>query len=383
MRVYMDYAATTPIDPRVRKAMEPFWIDKFGNPSSIHSYGQEALDALENARKITANLIGAKPSEIVFTSSGTEGDNAAIQGICHALKDKGKHIITTVIEHHAVLRSCQFMASQGFDVTYVPVNRQGLVDPDDIKKAITDRTILITVMHANNEIGTLQPISEIGAMSRAKSIIFHTDAVQTFGHYPIDINQMNVDLLSISAHKFYGPKGVGALYIRDKTPFVPFIHGGAQEQGRRSSTHNIPGIIGLSKAAEIAHNEMSDESKTISNLRKQLLDQIFQNIEQVHLNGHKEKRLYNNINISFENVEGESLIMNLDLEGIAASSGSACSSGSDEASHVLLALGLPLNSARGSLRLTMGRFTTEKEIDYVAEVLSDTVAKLRALSPFV
>jgi cysteine desulfurase len=379
----MDYAATTPIDPRVRKAMEPFWIDKFGNPSSIHSYGQEALDALENARKITANLIGAKPSEIVFTSSGTEGDNAAIQGICHALKDKGKHIITTVIEHHAVLRSCQFLASQGFDVTYVPVNRQGLVDPDDIKKAITDRTILITVMHANNEIGTLQPISEIGAMSRAKSIIFHTDAVQTFGHYPIDINQMNVDLLSISAHKFYGPKGVGALYIRDKTPFVSLIHGGAQEQGRRSSTHNIPGIVGLAKAAEIAHNEMSDESKTISNLRKQLLDQIFQNIGQVHLNGHKEKRLYNNINISFENVEGEALIMNLDLEGIAASSGSACSSGSDEASHVLLALGLPLNSARGSLRLTMGRFTTEKEINYVAEVLSDTVSKLRALSPFV
>jgi len=380
--IYMDYAATTPVDPRVREAMEPYWSVKFGNPSSIHSFGQEASEAVEEARKSVSTLIGADPSEIVFTGGGTESDNTAIKGVCHALREKGNHIITTAIEHHAVLYTCEFMASQGFEVTFLPVDKDGIVDPSHIKKAITKKTILISVMHANNEVGTVQPISEMGSIAKERSVLFHTDAVQTFGHLKIDVEKMGIDLLSLSAHKLYGPKGTGALYIRKGTPIVPYMHGGAQERGMRASTHNVAGIVGLGKAAEIADEEMEAEQERIQNLRNRLLDNIHQKIEGIHLNGHRHKRLPNNLNISFENVEGEAILMNLDLEGIAASSGSACSSGSTEPSHVLLALGLSPELARGSLRLTLGKFTTEEEIDRVADVLARTLNHLRSLSPF-
>ena len=381
-RIYMDYAATTPVDPRVRKAMDPYWSDKFGNPSSIHSFGQETLEAIETARREVASLINANASEIVFTSGGTEANNTAIKGVSYALREKGNHIITTTFEHHAVLHPCEFMKSQGFDVTFIPVGKDGIVDPADIEKAITKKTILISVMHANNEVGTIQPIAEIGAIARTKSIIFHTDAVQTCGHIKINPEGMGIDLLSLSAHKFYGPKGVGALYIRKGTPLLPFMHGGGQEGGRRSSTHNVPGIVGLGKAAEIAKQEMETEYKRIAHLRDKLLDQIFQQIEDVHLNGDREKRLPNNINISVEHVEGEALLMNLDLEGIAASTGSACSAGSQEPSHVLTALGLSRDLARGSLRLTLGRFTTEEEVDRVSDAFVKAVKHLRSLSSF-
>lgn len=378
----MDYAATTPLDPRVRKAIDPYFDKAFGNPSSIHSFGQETLTAVETARKQVAGLLHAEPSEIVFNSGGTESDNTAIKGVGYALKDKGTHIITSAIEHHAVLRCCEFMASQGFDVTFLPVGREGIVDPSDVKKAIHKDTILISIMHANNEIGTLQPISEIGAIAKEKSILFHTDAVQTFGHIEIDVNRIHVDLLSLSAHKVYGPKGVGALYIKKGTPLIPLLHGGGQEEGRRSSTHNVAGIVGLGKAAEIARMEMAEEGENITFLRDKLLKQIEQQIDDVDLNGHRTQRLPNNINISIKHVEGEAILMSLDLEGIAASSGSACSSGSTEPSHVLMALGLSPELARGSLRLTLGKYTDEKEVETVADTLQKMVSHLRSLSPF-
>lgn len=381
IRIYMDYAATTPVDTRVREAMEAYWEEKFGNPSSIHTHGQEASEAVENARRAVSILLGASPSEIVFTSGGTEADNTAIKGTGYALREKGNHIITTSIEHHAVLHTCEFLISQGFDVTFLPVGKDGIVDPSDIEKAITKKTILISVMHANNEVGSIQPISEIGHIARTNSILFHTDAVQTCGHLEIDVEKMGIDLLSLSSHKFYGPKGVGALYLRRGTPFVPFIHGGAQEAGRRSSTHNVPGIVGLGKAAQIAQKEMETEHTRILNLRNRLHDNIQKRNDGIHLNGHPTKRLPNNLNISIENVEGEALLMNLDLEGIATSSGSACSSDSTEPSHVLTALGLSPELARGSLRLTLGKYTTEEEVDRVSEVLTEAVSHLRSLSP--
>ena len=381
-RIYMDNAATTPVDPRVVDAMKPYWCERYGNPSSIHAYGQEAKEAIENSRGVVSELIGAKSSEIVFTSGGTEADNTAIKSVGFALRNKGNHIITTAIEHHAVLHACQFMESQGFEVTCLPVDKTGIVDPSVIQKSIKKNTILISVMHANNEIGTVQPIAEIGALARDRSILFHTDTVQTYGHLKIDVNEMGIDLLSLSAHKFYGPKGVGALYIREGTPFIPFMDGGSQEQGRRSSTQNVPGIVGLGKASEIARAEMQKEYDDVLSLRNRLLENITKRIKHVHLNGHRERRLPNNINISIEHVEGEALLMNLDLEGIAASSGSACSSGSTEASHVLNALGLSAGLARGSLRLSLGKYNTPEEVDRVAEVLERVVKHLRSLSPF-
>jgi cysteine desulfurase len=381
-RIYMDYAATTPTDPRVHQAMEPFWSDKFGNPSSIHSFGQEALEAVETARNNVAHLLKANPSEIVFTGGGTESDNAAIKGTAYALREKGNHIITDAVEHHAVLHACEFMASQGFEVTILPVDKNGIVDPSDVEKAITKNTILLSVMHANNEVGSLQPVSEIGAIAKKHAVLFHTDAVQTFGHQTIDVERMGIDLLSMSWHKCCGPKGVGALYIRKGTPFIPLIHGGGQERGRRSSTHNVTGIVGLGKATEIAGQEMDDEDQRIRNLRDRLRQRILGRIDGVHMNGHPEKRLANNLNISVESVEGEALLMNLDLEGIAASSGSACSSGSGEPSHVLKAIGLPPEWARGSLRLSLGRFSTQEEVDRTSEVLAQVVAHLRSLSSF-
>jgi len=379
-RIYLDHAATTPVDPRVRQAMEPYFEYTFGNPSSIHGFGQDALVAVENARKEVAKLLVADPQEIVFTSGGTESDNAAILSACRTFREKGNHIVTTAIEHHAVLHTCRFMKEQGFDVSVVPVSTEGIVDPDDIRKALTKKTILVSVMHANNEIGTIQPLREIGAIARTNSVCFHTDAVQTFGHIPVGADDLHLDFLSLSGHKLYGPKGIGALYIRKGTPFSPLIHGGGQEKNRRSSTHNVPGIVGLGKAAELARTEMTEENQRIKALRNRLHETIGRNTEGVRLNGHAVLRLANNLNLSIDRVDGESLLMRLDMEGIAVSSGSACGSASGEPSHVLLALGLSPEQARGSIRITLGRPTTEAEVDRIADVLKKTVGELRSLA---
>lgn len=380
-RIYLDYAATTPTHPLVLKAMLPWFTDGFGNPSSIHSFGQEAKGAIEEAREKVARLVGAKSDEIVFTGSGTEADNFAIKGVAYAKEHEGKHIITTAIEHHAVMETCKFLEKRGFKVTYLSVDRDGLVDLGEVKKAITDETILISVMHANNEIGTIEPIQEIARIAKDREICFHTDAVQTVGHLPVDVDELKVDLVSISAHKLCGPKGVGALYIRKGTKIVPFMHGGEQEHGRRASTQNVPGIVGFGKACQLAQEEMGQEKERLETLRDKLINGILNRIDHVHLNGHPTQRLPNNVNISLEFVEGESILLNLDLMGIAASTGSACSSSVLEASHVLLALGLPHESAHSSLRLSLGQETTEKDIDYVLEKLPQIVKKLRTMSP--
>ncbi|MEE8566369.1 MAG: cysteine desulfurase NifS [Candidatus Bipolaricaulota bacterium] len=380
-RIYLDYAATTPTHPLVLKAMLPWFTDGFGNPSSIHSFGQEAKGAIEEAREKVARLVGAKSDEIVFTGSGTEADNFAIKGVAYAKEHEGKHIITTAIEHHAVIETCKFLEKRGFKLTYLSVDRDGLVDLGEVKKAITDETILISVMHANNEIGTIEPIQEIARIAKDREICFHTDAVQTVGHLPVDVDELKVDLVSISAHKFCGPKGVGALYIRKGTKIVPFMNGGEQEHGRRASTQNVPGIVGFGKACQLAQQEMGQEKERLETLRDKLIKGILNRIDHVHLNGHPTQRLPNNVNISLEFVEGESILLNLDLMGIAASTGSACSSSVLEASHVLLALGLPHESAHSSLRLSLGQETTEKDIDYVLEKLPQIVKKLRTMSP--
>ena len=382
-RIYLDYAATTPTHPEVVKAKLPYFTDAFGNPSSIHSYGQEAKGAIEEARAKVADLIGARGEEIVFTSGGTEADNFAIKGVAYANEGKGNHIITSAIEHHAVIETCKFLEKRGFLVTYLPVDEYGLVDPDDVKKAITDKTILISVMHANNEVGTMQPIAEIGKIAKEAGIYFHTDAVQTAGHIPVDVNELGVDLLSMSAHKLYGPKGVGALYIRKGTKLVPFMHGGEQERRRRASTENVPGIVGFGRAAELAKQEMTEEAELLTHLRDQLINGLLERIDHTRLNGHPVMRLPNNVNISVDFVEGESMLLNLDLEGICASTGSACSSASLEPSHVLLAMGLSHEQAHGSLRFSLGKWTTEDEIERVLDVLPRIVAKLRAMSPLL
>jgi len=356
-RIYLDYTATTPTHPEVAKTMSPYFTDVFGNPSSIHSYGQEGKGAIEGTRGKVAELIGARDEEIVFTSGGTEADNFALKGVAYANEKKGNHIITSPIEH--------------------------LVDPDDVKRAITSKTILISVMHANNEIGTVEPIVEIGKIAREAEVYFHTDAVQTVGHIPVDVDEFGVDLLSLSAHKLYGPKGVGALYIRKGTKLTPFMHGGEQERRRRASTENVPGIVGFGKAVELARQEMSEEAKRLTCLRDQLITGFLERIDHIHLNGHPQMRLPNNINICVDFIEGESMALNLDLEGICVSTGSACSSSSLEPSHVLLAIGIPPEQAHGSLRLTSGKWTTEEDIRRVLEVLPRIVAKLRAMSPLL
>ena len=381
--IYLDYAATTPADPAVVQAMIPYFHDAFGNPSAIYSYGQEAKSAVEKARSSVAILIGARDEEIVFTSGGTEADNFALKGVAFANQKKGNHIITSAIEHHAVLESCKFLGKMGFKTTYLPVDHFGLVNPDDVKKAITDKTILISIMHANNEIGTIQPIAEISKVAREANVYLHTDAVQTAGHIPTDVNELGVDLLSMSAHKLYGPKGVGVLYIRKGTKLATFMHGGGQERGRRASTENVPGIVGFGKGGEIAKPELDVEMIRLTNLRNKLISGILNKIDHTHLNGHPVKRLPNNVNISVEFVEGESMCLNMDMAGICASTGSACSSGSLEASHVLLAIGLQHVQAHGSLRFTLGKWTTEEEINQVLEVLPRIVTKLRAMSPLV
>ena len=380
-RIYLDYAATTPMRSEVLGAMQPYLTEAFGNPSSIYSYGHEAKAAMDKARTAVAGLLGARGEEIVFTGGGTEADNFAIKGVAFANRSKGNHIITSSIEHHAVLETCEFMETQGFTVTYLSVDEYGMVNPDDVKKAITPETILITIMHANNEIGTIQPISEIGKIAHEAGVYFHTDAVQTAGHIPSDVNELNVDMLSTSAHKLYGPKGVGALYIRRGTRIVPLIHGGEQENNRRASTENVAGIVGFGKAAELAKLELEEESVRITSMRERLIDNLVTKVEEIQLNGHPTRRLPNNINLTVAYTEGESIVLNLDLKGICASTGSACTSSSLEPSHVLVAIGLPQEIAYSSFRMTLGKWNTDEDIDRVIQVLPEVIANLRAMSP--
>lgn len=380
-RIYLDYAATTPTDPEVVKAMLPFFHEKFGNPSSPHSFGAEVKEEVEHARDTLAQFLSARSDEIVFTSGGTESDNFAVIGTCLANKKKGDHIITSAIEHHAVSEPCKYLEKSGFKITHVGVDKYGLVDPEEVKKAITDKTILVSIMHANNEIGTIQPIAQIAQVTKERGVYFHSDCVQAVGHIPVNVNELNVDLLTLSAHKFYGPKGIGALYIRKGTRIQRFLHGGDQENRRRASTLNSTGIIGMGKAIELCKDKMEAEIKEETRLRDKLIKGIQAQIPEVYLNGHPTKRLPNNVNFSVEYIEGESMLLNLDMEGIAASSGSACTSDSLEPSHVLLATGLDHALAHGSLRFTLGRWTNEEEIDYVIKVLPGIVEKLRSMSP--
>ena len=380
-RIYMDNAATTAVAPQVLEAMLPYFTEVYGNPSSIHSTGRDSRRVVDAARRQVANAIGALPQEIYFTAGGSESDNWAIKGAAFAKQAKGNHIITSAIEHHAVLHTCQWLEKHGFEVTYLPVDEFGRVSVQDVENAITDKTILISIMAANNEIGTLQPIAEIGKLAKEKKILFHTDAVQAVGAIPIDVNELNVDMLSMSAHKFHGPKGIGALYIRKGVRVDTFMHGGAQERGQRAGTENLPGIVGMGKAIELATANLAENAARETRLRDRLIDGIMAAIPDIRLNGHRTQRLPNNVNISCRYVEGEALLLRLDLAGIAGSSGSACTSGSLDPSHVLLAIGLPHEIAHGSLRLTLGTDTTDEDINTVLETLPKIVSDLRAMSP--
>jgi cysteine desulfurase len=379
--IYFDHAATTPLKKEVLDEMMPYLTEQYGNPSTIYKLGREAKKAIELARERVAKALNADIQEIYFTSGGTESDNWALKGVAFANKDKGKHIITTTIEHHAVLHPLKYLEGLGFEVTYVPVEPNGIVDPQKIKEAIRDDTILISVMLANNEIGTIQPVKEIAKIAKEKGIIVHTDAVQAVGQIPVDVKDLGVDLLSLSAHKFYGPKGVGALYIRKGTKIHPFSHGGAQERNRRAGTENVAGIVGLGKAIELATQNLSEYAAKLQKLRDKLIDGVLSKIDYVRLNGDRNQRLPNNANFSFEFIEGESFLLMLDMKGIAASSGSACTSGSLDPSHVLLAIGLEHEVAHGSLRITLGEDNTEEDIDYLLEVLPEIVSRLREMSP--
>ncbi|HID95287.1 MAG TPA: cysteine desulfurase NifS [Candidatus Latescibacteria bacterium] len=381
-RVYLDNNATTPVHPLVLEAMIPFFKETFGNASSVHYFGQQAKKALEESREKVAAFIGAKAGEIVFTSGGTESDNLAIKGVAYANRAKGRHIITSSIEHHAVLNVCKQLEKKGFEVTYLPVNRYGEVSPESVEDAIRPDTILITVMHANNEVGTLQPIDAIGKIAKARQILFHTDAVQSVGKVPVNVDSFNVDLLSLSSHKIYGPKGVGALYVRRGTRILPLFQGGHHERRRRAGTENVPGVVGLGRACELAAENMDEEAGKLLALMDRLQSGLERKVEDVLLNGHPTKRLPNTLNMSFAGVEGESLLLNLDMEGIAVSTGSACTSGTLEPSHVLSAMGVDPQLAQGSLRFSLGRENTEEDIDYVLAVISDIVKRLRAISPF-
>ena len=376
-RIYLDYAATTPMHPDVVKAMRPYLRESFGNPSSLHSAGQEARVAVEEARDKVASLIGAGSEEIVFTSGGTEADNFALKGMAYANDGGRNHIITSSVEHHAVLETCRFLERLGFTVTYLPVDGYGLVDPDDVKRAITRKTLLVSVMHANNEVGTVEPIAEIGKIAREAGISFHTDAVQTAGHIPVKVDDLGVDMLAMSAHKLGGPKGIGALYVSKGTRIVSFVHGGEQERGRRASTENVPGIVGFGKAAEIAQRESGKEAKRLTSLRDYLTKGLLERIDRIRLNGHPTQRLPGNVNLSVDGVEGEYMLLNLSVRGICVSNGSACSASSKEPSHVLLALGLSREQARGSIRLSLGRETVERDVDRVLAVLPAVVTMLR------
>ena len=383
--IYMDHAGTTPLDTRVLKAMMPYFSQHFGNPSSIHSVGQGARRALDEAREKVAVVLGCRSSEVVFTSGGTESDNTALKGAAIALQQTGNHIITSAIEHHAVLHTCQYLETQGFDVTYLPVDEYGMVEPESVARAITPQTILISIMYANNEIGTIQPIAEIAQMAKEqarvmeRTLVVHTDAVQAAGFLDLNVRRLGVDMLSLSAHKLYGPKGAGVLYVRRGTPFLPQQLGGGQERERRSGTENIPLIVGTASALEIAETEREQNGEHCQVLRDAIIRRVQVEISNALLNGHPTERLANNVNFSFEGVDGEPILLGLDMAGIAASSGSACSSGSLEPSHVLLALGQSAELARGSLRLTVGRYNTMEDVDHLFSVLVDLVSRLRQM----
>lgn len=381
-RIYFDHSATTSMLPEVADAMRPYFAEKYGNASSLHSFGREARSAIEKARASVASMLNCDPSEVVFTSGGTEADNLAINGVAtYKGRSKG-HIITTSIEHHAVLEPCEHLKKLGFDLTLVPVSREGIVDAGDVERAVRDDTVLISVMMANNEIGTIQPYREIGNIAASHGVPFHTDAVQAIGKLPIDVKADRVDLLSLSGHKFHGPKGVGALYVRKGTEIEPMIRGGGQERGLRSSTENVPGTVGLGVAAEVARRDLESTCKKMKGLRDRLIREIPQLVPRAYLNGHPTRRLVNNAHFRFDFIEGEGLILQLDLKGVAASTGSACSTGSPDPSHVLLAMGISHEQAHGSLRLTLGRDNTEEEVDYLVEVLPGVVSRLREISPF-
>jgi cysteine desulfurase len=380
-QIYLDHNATTPVDPRVVEAMRPFYREDFGNASSLHRFGQNARSAINDARSQVARILNAAQESIIFTSGGSESDNHAIKGVALSLEEKGRHIITSKVEHPAVLETCAYLSRSGFSVTYLSVDKYGVVDLDELRDSIRNDTILITVMHANNEVGTIQPVKEIAAIARERGIIFHTDAVQAVGKIETDVERLGVDLLSLSGHKLHGPKGVGALYVRPNLDITPLIHGGGHEKGRRSGTENTPGICGLGKACEISLAEVNEEMKRIGHLRDMLWDGLKSKIGDLIVLGHPEKKLPNTLAVCFKYVEGESVLLNLDLEGIAVSSGSACSSGDVEPSHVLLAMGVSPEFARGGIRFSLGRGNTEDEIKKVIEVSPEIIAKLRDMSP--
>ncbi len=382
-KVYLDHSATTPVRSEVAELVLRYMTDTFGNPSSVHGFGREARKGVEEARERVASLINADPREIVFTSGGTEADNLAIKGVALANRKKGRHIITSAIEHHAVLHTCEFLEKEGYEVTVLGVDSAGLVSPDDLKAALRDDTILVSIMMANNEMGAIQPIKELAAIARERGVYFHTDAVQAVGQVKVDVEELGVDLLSLSAHKIYGPKGVGALYVRRGTKIKPIAHGGGHERRMRAGTENVPGIVGLGLAAKLAQEELEDRRRHLLKLRDKLIEGILDRVEDVRLNGPREERLPNNVNISFAYVEGESILLNLDLQGIAASSGSACTSGSLEPSHVLLAMGISHELAHGSVRMSLGTGNSEEDIDYVLEVLPSIIERLRSMSPLV
>ena len=381
--IYMDHAATTPVDERVVAAMLPYFTEKFGNPSSIHRAGRAALEALDDARETVAAALGANRKEIIFTGGGSEADNLAVKGVALAQRQAGRgtHVITSAIEHHAVLHAVEYLETLGFETTVLPVDGGGLVRPDDLRAAIRPDTVLASIMYANNEIGTIQPLAELGAICRERGVPLHTDAVQAAGALPLDVSALNVDLLTLAAHKFYGPKGVGALYVRRGTPLLPQVNGGGQERRRRAGTENVAGIVGLAAALRLAEEGRAEYAGRCAALRDRLIAGLLERVPDAYLNGHPTRRLPNNANLAFEHVEGESVLLLLDQAGVAASSGSACSSGSLEASHVLTALGLPYERAIGSVRFTVGRSTTTADVDYVVESLPPLIERLRALAP--
>ena len=380
--IYLDHASTTPTDPAVVEAMLPYFTEDYGNPATVYSFGLSAASAVQQARESIAGVIGAQADEIYFTAGGTESDNWAIMGTAEALQKKGRHFITSTIEHHAVLETMEFLEKKrGYEVTRVPVDSGGLVDPEDVRKAIRPDTILVSIMHGNNEVGTVQPIADIGKIVREAGVLFHSDAVQTAGKMPLNVVELNVDMLSMSGHKFYGPKGVGLMYMRKRARISPLLHGGAQERNQRAGTLNVPGVVGMAKALQLCQDRMAEDAVREGRLRDQLWKGLSENIEAIYLNGSMEHRLPNNLNVRLDGIEGESMILMLDMEGICVSSGSACTTGSLEPSHVLLALGIPQESAHGSLRVTLGRSTTVEHIDHFVKVFPPIVARLREMSP--
>jgi len=381
-RVYMDHSATTPVRAEVAEEMYKYIKDNFGNPTSLHYFGRQVRNAVEEAREKVATSIGAGTNEIVFTSGGTESDNMAIHGVAYANKNKGNHIITSAVEHHAVINTVKALGKEGFTITILPVDKYGMVDPDDVVNAITEKTILVTIMHANNEVGTIQPIKEISKITREYGVIFHTDAVQSFGKIPVNVDDLGVDLLTISGHKIYAPKGIGALYIRKGTRWrQSLFHGGAQERLRRAGTENVPGIMALGKACELATSDLEAEAAHLNKLRDRLIEEVTGKISHVSVTGHPTQRIPGHASFCFQFIEGESMLLSLDMKGVAASSGSACTSGSLEPSHVLLSMGIPHEIAHGSIRLTLGRDNTEEDVDYFMEVMQPIVERLRSMSP--